>query len=98
VRNSAVNAKGGTETAWLASLLLESLHKQDPATAASVHDMVERLESRGEGFDAGTQERVDLLAAVSEAVRTAGGAAPAHVTLLSHLARGLLLQPMHGAS
>jgi hypothetical protein len=94
----AIPAKGSTETAWLASLLLESADNLDAARAAEVASMVAGLGTTSHSFDAGTQERLDLLAALARDLVDPALAGrkppPAHAALLSHLARGLLLGPV----
>lgn len=91
-------AKGSTETAWLASLLLESASNNDAARTAEIGEMVVGLQTRQHSFDAGTQERLDLLAALADSLAGDPAPPPAHTTLLRHLARGLLLQSVNAAT
>ena len=93
-----IPAKGSTETAWLASLLLESAQNNDVERTAELGEMVAGLQTRQHSFDPGTQERLDLLAALADSIIHQAAHPPAHTALLKHLARGLLLQSVHGAA
>jgi hypothetical protein len=85
------------ETALLASQLLDSLTAGDAKRASTAVRLVDRLLSHAGTFDAAGQERVELLGAVAEGVRI-GSSPPAHLELLRHLARTLLIQSAHGAA
>lgn len=85
------------ETAWLASQLLDGVSKGDAKRVSSVAGMVGRLEARSPEFDPSTRERVELLGAIATGV-CAGLTPPAHLELLRHLARALLVQSVHGAA
>lgn len=85
------------ETAWLASQLLDGVSKGDRKRVSTVAGMVNRLEARADTFDSSTQERAELLGAIATGARS-GFVPPAHLELLRHLARALLVQSVHGAA
>ncbi len=99
---AAVNEKGSLEAAWLASILLESLHPSSDRPHAEIRvtgdvlDMVDGLDARRSSFDRGAQERIELLASVAALIRLRSHRA-AHLQLLDHMARGLLVQSCHVA-
>jgi hypothetical protein len=86
------------QTGFWAQALAEALEQPDPAAMAALCSRAEEFAAGRRALDAGSAERLELLAGVAESLRRGigrGAAGRAHRALLNHLAGGCA--PRHTA-